>query len=159
MLVRIQCLPDRFDADDPLARDSGVQLAQRRLDTVDEALHFLVRQCSLGHMAECTVEMIAHRKHVAGKAGYRIGRSLLLLRFQPAAHVLRLCVGVKRLVIGFLKLPLQVRDAVMLGQLRRTRRGFIPNVFGFLVQVFFVHHLINLVRACAVKSTMGTTRA
>jgi len=53
----------------------------------------------------------------------------------------------------------QARDAVMLSQLRRIRRGFVPNVFGFLVPVFFVHHLINLVRACAVKSTMGTTRA
>ena len=103
--------------------------------------------------------MVAHRQHVAGEAGRGIGRGLLLFRLQPAADVLRLGSGVEHLGIGLLELLLELRHAVMLGQLGRVRGGFLANLFGFLVKVFLVHHLINLVRACAVKSTMGTTRA
>ena len=110
-------------------------------------------------MAERTVEMVANRQHVARKPGDRIGRSLLLLGLQPAAHILRLGMGVEHLAIGFLEQPLQLGDAVVLGQLGRPGGGFFANFFGFVVKVFLVHHLMNLVRACAVKSTMGTTRA
>ena len=49
-------------------------------------------------------------------------------------------------------------DRVVFGQLGRIRRGFGADRIGFVVKVFFVHR-IYLVRAWAVKSTMGTTRA
>ena len=47
----------------------------------------------------------------------------------------------------------------VLGHFRSVGCGLFANFFGFVVEVFLVHHLIYLVRACAVKSTMGTTRA
>ena len=90
----------------------------------------------------------------------RIGRGLLLLRLQPAAHVLDLGSGVKRLGVRFLELLLELRDAVVLGNFGRALGGFAADFLGFVVQsVFVLDHAINLVRAFAVKSTMGTTRA
>ena len=51
----------------------------------------------------------------------------------------------------------------MLGQFRSTRGGFTPKAFWAQVVGVggghIVTHAINLVSVCAVKSTMGTTRA
>ena len=44
-------------------------------------------------------------------------------------------------------------------QLGRVLRGLLAELLGFVVQLFVLGHAINLVRALAVKSTMGTTRA
>ena len=49
-------------------------------------------------------------------------------------------------------------DAVVLLKLGRALRRFIADFLRFVVQLAF-GHAINLVRALAVKSTMGTTRA
>ena len=58
-----------------------------------------------------------------------------------------------------LELPLELRDAVVLGDFGRAVRGFLADFLGFVVQFFVFGHAINLVSAFAVKSTMGTTRA
>jgi ribosomal protein L11 methyltransferase len=62
-----------------------------------------------------------------------------------------------------LELLLELGDAVVLGKLRRAVGGLLAQLLGFVVQLLFVFrglcHAINLVRALAVKSTMGTTRA
>ena len=100
-----------------------------------------------------------HAEHVAGKAGRRIAGRLDLLGLQPAAHILRLGGGVERLGLGLLELALKLGEAVVLGKLGRLRGGFLADVLGFVVQIFVIVHFMNLVRAWAVKSTMGTTRA
>jgi len=110
-------------------------------------------------MTQGAVEMVANGEHVAGEPGRGIGCGLALFGFQPATDILRLSVGVKRLAVRLFQQLLELGHAVMLGQLRRVGRGFRTDFVGFVVQVFLVHHLIYLVRACAVKSTMGTTRA
>ena len=59
-----------------------------------------------------------------------------------------------------LKRLLELGHAVMLGQFGGAGRGLRADFLGFVVKlVFVVVHAINLVSACAVKSTMGTTRA
>ena len=44
-------------------------------------------------------------------------------------------------------------------QFGRLLGGFLAQILGLVVQFPVVNHAINLVRAFAVKSTMGTTRA
>ena len=100
------------------------------------------------------------REHVAREAGHRIGRGLRLFGLEPAAHVLRLGRGVERLRLGLLQLALELGDAVVLGKLGRGGGRLGADGFGFVVEVvLFIDHCIYLVKAWAVKSTMGTTRA
>ena len=129
-------------------RRAADDLAQLRSQSKRSCTSRARRFRRLGDLVAGTL-VITEDRHVVGNQ----------LRLEPPPYILRLGMGIKRLVVGLLQLFQQVRNAVMLGQLRRIRRSFFPNIFGFLVQVFFVHHLINLVRAWAVKSTMGTTRA
>ena len=72
---------------------------------------------------------------------------------------MRLGGGVERLGLGVLQLALKLGETVVLGELGRLRGGFLADVLGFVVQILVFVHFMNLVRAWAVKSTMGTTRA
>ena len=107
--------------------------------------------------------MVLDRQHVAGKSGGRVARRLLKLLLEPAADVLSLRGRVKRLLVRFLELRFELRDAVMLRDLGRAVGRLLAELLGVFVKLLFVlgcfHHAINLVSAFAVKSTMGTTRA
>ena len=59
-----------------------------------------------------------------------------------------------------IKLPLKLRYAVVLRDFGRSFRGFAADFLRlFLKPVVVIVHAINLVRALAVKSTIGLTRA
>ena len=115
------------------------------------------------HRGERAIVMVLDRQHVAREAGGSIARRLLLLGLQPAADILRLRRGIERLRLGLLELALELGDPVMLRDLGRPLGRLLADFLRFLVQMLFVFrgvvHAINLVRAFAVKSTMGTTRA
>ena len=103
--------------------------------------------------------MVAHREHVAREARHGVGRCLLLVGFEAAADVLRFGGGIKRLRARLFQLALERGVTVVLGQFGRVRSGFGADRIGFVVEVFRFVHCIYLVKAWAVKSTMGTTRA
>src|SRR3954452_11378155 len=103
--------------------------------------------------------MILDRKHVARELRRCIARRLILLRLQTPPHVLRLSRGVKRLAFQLFELLFELRDMVVLGDLRRALRSLLADFLRLLVQLFVFAHAINLVSAFAVKSTMGTTRS
>ena len=104
--------------------------------------------------------MVLDRQHVAREAGGGIGFGVGQLLFHPPPRILQLGGGIEHLRIGILQLLVQLGELIMLPELGRFRRGLGANLLGFLVQlVVIVVHAIHLVRAWAVKSTMGTTRA
>jgi hypothetical protein len=111
----------------------------------------------------CAFEVILDRQHVAREARRGVARRLILLRLQPAAHVLRFGRSVEGLRLRLLELLFEFRNAVVLGDFRSAFGRFLADFLRGLVQLFFVFgcfcHAINLVSAFAVKSTMGTTRA
>ena len=130
------------------------------MDSIPEELACdLVAAQLLVDRGERPVEVVLDRQHVAPELRGGIARRLLLFGFEPAADILRLRRGVKRLALRLLELPLELGDMVVLGKLWRILRGLLADLLGFLVQLFVFGHAINLVRAFAVKSTMGTTRA
>ena len=57
------------------------------------------------------------------------------------------------------ELPLELRDAVMFRNFRGALGGFAADFLRFVFQSFVLDHAISLVRAFAVKSTIGMTRA
>ena len=75
------------------------------------------------------------------------------------ARVLRFGSGVQCLAVGLFEQPLELRHAIVLGDLRGAFGRFLADFLGLLVEFFVFAHAINLVSAFAVKSTMGTTRA
>ena len=114
----------------------------------------------LGNRAERPLKVILDGEHVASELRGRIVRSMLLFRFQPAAHVLDFRGSVKRLAVRFLQGRLELRNAVVLGDFGRTFSGFAADFLRFFSKLVVVLvHAISLVRAFAVKSTIGMTRA
>ena len=105
------------------------------------------------------LQVIAHAQHVAGEAGRGIAARVGHFLVHPAPRILQLGRCVERLAPELLELGFERFQPVVLGQLGRARSGFLAQRLGFVVQVFFVVHAINLVSAFAVNTTMGTTRA
>ena len=103
--------------------------------------------------------MILDRQHVAGELRRRIVRRLLLFRLQTAPHVLDFGSGIQRLAVRILQLLFKLCNAVVLGDFRSCLGGLAADFLRFFKSVFVLDHAINLVRALAVKSTSGMTRA
>lgn len=143
----------------PLRVNTASSSRAVEFDPGEELARDLVRAKLVADCSKRPVEVILDRQHVAGELRRCIGRRLLLLRFQPPAHVLHLGRRIERLVIRFGELLLKLGDLVVLLQLGQILRRFVAKVFGVVVQFSVVNHAINLVSALAVKSTMGTTRA
>ena len=103
--------------------------------------------------------MIFNRQHIAREVGRCVGGRLLLLGLEAPADILDLGRGIECLAVRFLQLALELRDAVVLRDLGRFLGGFAADFLRFFVQFLVLDHAINLVRALAVKSTIGMTRA
>ncbi len=111
---------------------------------------------------ERAVEIVLHRQHVARKGGRGVGGGVLLLLLEPATDVLGLGLGVEDVLAHLLQLLFELRQAVLVGILRveiDRVADRVLDLLGIVFNLLFVDHANNLDSACAVKSTMGTTRA
>ena len=155
MLVGIKRETHGRDAGDAIAFKHRHQFALRRFQPDDQAFGAFILTHRCGHGVERAGEIVGHRQNVTREIGGGIGTGILRVFFQTAAHILRLGLRVKDLLARLFQFAKQSAKRV------GSRFGFGTGIFRVCVvlQLFVAHYVINLVRVCAVKSTMGTTRA
>ena len=87
--VRVEPFADRLDAADPVPRENLIELARRGFNPGEELRRGLVGAELVADRRQRALDMILDRQHVARERGRGIARRLFLLRFEPAANVLR----------------------------------------------------------------------
>jgi hypothetical protein len=84
----------------PLRPKHLVEFPRGCLNPGDQRVHLLIFAQFLGNRPEGARQVVCHAQDVAGKAGGRISPAIGDVLFHPAAHVLRLGLGVKHFLLG-----------------------------------------------------------
>ncbi len=160
MLVGVERLPHRNQLFDAVAAENAFQLASGRFEACHQPLELLILAQIRRDRLQRTAKIIRNGQHVAREGRRRIGARVRQFLFQPSPHILRFGMGVKRILLRRRQFAFQGGQALCRSVPggRRVLGQFV-NDFGILdIQLVFAH-LINLDNVCAVKSTMGITRA
>ena len=129
------------------------QFPAGRLQPADEAAKALIDAQFRTDGVKSAAQIVGDRKDVASESGRGIGARVRRLLLQPAAHILRLRLGVEHLLPRGGQLLLQIGEAVVGGQFGAVGGGFGPQRLSgrinVVVQVIVLHQVSFRIEASA----------